>query len=524
MAVPEQEPSAGPQSLAGALRSGDPRLAEFLPHPAWSATGLVGRGEQVATWFRRAQPALRRLATGLGEEMRARGADAAGLGAAESLGRAGTLAVLALLPGTPLLGPLSDVLGALGAVALAREAAQRIGRPCVPLVLIAPWGADGGSIYVLERTGGIRRLRAGPGAGPRTAGALLGAAEQATGLQWAAARQLLPRRGPDVFREWNAALATTLLSPLGAVVARADGAALTGALGPLYVRLLSWAATLQAALAASGLAIRAQGFRPPLAPDAATSFFGWRTSGRSRPAPLQGGLPLDAQGQPLSPSQLARLGAERPERFVPERVALYVLLNELLPLLAVVPPDGDLSDWVQLGPALLHTGHGVPLIRPRPRLTVVGAATVAFARARGLNVEGGPEALRQARDREMGERGFDAGRDVAALLAGSESPWALFAEEAVAAAPGLASRLHAERRRWEVRVRRLGADVAAHQRRGNRAVAAAWRTVLNGLYPLDRPQAEVLAAMTFLAGGGERFVQRVLAEPPSPMPRFVRGA
>jgi hypothetical protein len=507
------------------VRAGDPRLAEHLPHAAWSPAGLRSRAAELAeSEPRRPDPVARRLAEDLALEMAGRDADEAGIAAARSLADPEALAVLALLPGTPLLGPLGEVLGALGAVALAREAAAALGRPCVPLVLVAPPGADGGSIYLLERSGGMRRLAAGPGATASEARALLGAAETLSGLRWPLAHALLPRRDEGVFREWNARLATAILSPLGAVVARADGPACVRAFGPLYVRFLAWGATLRAALATSGLRLRAAGFRPSTAPAEDIAFFGWRAPGPFRPARLRDGLLLDPSGRALHPPELAAIGVTEPQRLAPDRLAIFIGVNALVRLLAIVPPEADLPALCQAGMAFPHTGRGVPIVRPRPSLTVVDAATVAFTRARGVAWDAGPEVLRAARDGEIAARGFDATRAAEDLAHATEGPWTAWQEAAAAAAPGLAARIEAERRRLLARTLRLAEDVAAHQRKVDRGLAAAWRRVINGLYPLDRCQDEVLGAMTFLAAGADRLLARVLAEPPSPLHRFVRGA
>lgn len=513
-------------SLAAGVRAGDLRLADHLPHQAWSLAGLRSRSQEIGPQGgRRIEPVTRRLAEDLAAEMAARAGHSDGIAAARALAEPDTLTVLALLPATPLLGALGDVLAALGAVAMAREAAAALGRTCVPLVLIAPAGADGGSIYLVDRRGALRRLAAGPAAGPGDARALLGEAETASGLRWPLARGLLPEHGNGVFREWNARLATALLSPLGAVVGRLDGPACVRAFGPLYVRLLAWGATLRAALGVSALRLRAAGYRAPLVSGEDTAFFGWRSPGRMQPVRVRDGLPLDPGGHPLTPPELARIGREQPQRLLPDRLATYVGLNELLRLLAVVPPEADLPILCQAGPALPHTGRGVPLVRPRPALTIVDAATVAFARARGAAIDAGPEALRAVRDREAAASGgFDPVAAAAELGSLTEGAWAAWRERAAGAAPGLAMRMQAERERFLARTRRLAEDVAAHQRRRDRAVAAAWRRVLNTLYPLDRGQDEVLAAMTFLATDPERLINRVLAEPPSPVHRFVRGA
>ncbi|HVB10185.1 MAG TPA: bacillithiol biosynthesis BshC [Bacillota bacterium] len=512
-----------PQSLAIAVRSGDRRLAEHLPHAPWSAAGLRDRAAELVARAR-PDPAARRLAEDLRQEMAARGADPAGLQAAKSLAEPETLTVVALLPGTPLLGTVGDVLGALGAIALAREAAAALERACVPLICVAPAGADGGSIYLLDRAGGLRRLAAPPGAGRREARALLGAAETLSGLRWPLARESMPDQDRAIFREWNARLATQLLSPLGAVVARLDAPALTRAFGPLYVRLLALHGTLRGVLQASGLQLRAAGFQPPVGATDDVAFFGWRLPGRQQPARLRDGLPLDPGGRPVSPPELARLGADEPERLAPDRLATYLCVGEVTRLLAVVPPEADLGMLCQAGRALPHTGHGMPVIRPRPSLTIVDAATVAFTRARGAAFDAGPETLRAIRDREQAGKGFHPVAAAGELASATERPWAAFQEVAAAAAPGLSQRMEAERDRFLARTLRLAEDVAVHQRRQGSALAAAWRRVIHGLYPLDRGQDEVLAAMTFLAGDFNRFIHRVLAEPPSPLHRFVRGA
>ncbi len=523
---PVQRRTTPPSSLAAGVRAGDLRLSEHLPHQPWSPAGLRSRAQELNLRMpRRVEPATRRLAADLAAEMTGREAHSDGIAAARALAEPDTLVVLALLPATPLLGSLGEFLGALGAVALAREAAGTLGHTCVPLVLVAPAGADGGSIYLVDRTGGLRRLAAGPGAGEAEARALLGQAETLSGLRWPLARHLLPADKTGTFREGNARLATALLSPLGAVVARLDGPACVRAFGPLYVRLLAWGATLRGALAASALTLRAGGYRPSLVSGEDTAFFGWRSAGRLQPARLRNGMPLDPHGRVLSPPELARIGNESPQRLTPDRLATYVGFNELVRLLAIVPPEADLADLCQAGPAFPHTGHGVPMVRPRPSLTVLDAATVAFARARGATPDGGPDALRAVRDREAAANGgFDPVAAAEELARATEPPWAAWRERAAGAAPGLAMRMQAERERFLARTRRLAEDVAAQQRRRDRAVAAAWRRVLNTLYPLDRGQDEVLAAMTFLAPDADRLIRRVLAEPPSAVHRFVRGA
>ncbi len=394
--------------------------------------------------------------------------------------------VLALVDDAPLCGRLANLHVALSAVAWARDAARHLGRPVVPTVCLLPERRQAmGPLYGVGADGALRRVSA-PGDGPRAGLALTGAVGALCRRDWPLARRALAEAAAaasDVQAGWALRVWRALLEPLGCTVWHA-------ALPPLTAALAAARPAVRAGSAAVIGEVRAAARRLALC-----------------------GLGVAAPGQ-AADATLVSGPAGRGEQ-------LLLLLIGMRPL-AVVADDDNLAMLAQWSGAAARITGGRPVLRPRPRHTLVPPAAAAFARAHGAPLAAGAQALRAARDRALlasGSPGVQRG--VQALDRVLDAALVELGRAVALELPRASGLLSARGERLRHGVRLLIAELAARERSRQRALAAAWRYLGNTLYPLDHDQEAWLAAYPWLAADAPGLAARLLREPAGPDRRWV---
>ena len=380
-------------------------------------------------------------------------ARAAAAQALRRLGLPGGPVVLGLLEDAPLLGTLGNLYAAVGALGLAREAA-------LPAVLCLLPGRPR-PLYTLGRDGEIRRisLEAAPGGLPaerRCAVALLGALQAASGRPWPLAHLALEQAwrqepaGGELLGAWALQLWRAVARPFGAAVLHAGLPPAAGAL-----------AELRAALE-----------------------------------------PLEAAPPPA------------PGRGAPSRTGLLPLLHALQPVAAVCAGEAEAAQLTALGPAVERLAAAAPLVRPRPRFTLLTPAEAGFARVHGAPLQQGPEALRRAGARALLRAGAPAvGAAVAELRRAADQALGQLERAVALEAPRAAGVLPRRAGRVRRGIEALGEELAGRLRAEQRAAARAWRHLEHALYPLGQDQDDWLAAYPWVAAAAGELVARLLAEP-----------
>ena len=394
--------------------------------------------------------------------------------------------VVAVVEDAPLGGRLANLYVALSAVAWAKEASRHLGRPVVPTVcLLSSRRRSMGPLYAVGASGELRRVSA-TADGPRAGLALTGAMAEVCRRDWPLARHALAdaaAAGGDVHAGWALRVWRGLLDPLGCIVWHA-------ALPPLAAALTTARSALQARSAA-------------VAGDVGVAARRLALGGLGVAAPGQAGEATLASG-------LAGRGGQ-----------LLLLLTCLRPL-GMVADDDDLGALAQLSGAAARITGGRPVLRPRPRYTLVPPAAAAFARAHGAPLAEGAKALRTARDHALLGRGSPrVQRGAQALGRSLDAALGELGQAVALELPRASGLLIARGERLRYGVRLLVAELAARERGRQRALAAAWRYLGNTLYPLDHDQEAWLAAYPWLAAGASGLLARLLREPAGPERQLV---
>jgi len=515
--VAHRAPGTLPRSIADTLRLDWGRdLRWAVPADPWDP-GSALRLRATALGLAAAQP------TGGGSarpsESKVAGADAAAMAGA----------VVALLYDTPLLGSLGNLYVAVGAVGLAREAAGALGRPVpVVLCLVPPPGRRADALYAVAADGEIRRITAGaPGRGLQRPGAvyargLLGAMEEVTRRPWPEADRCLRETAarPDtLLREgllarWTVRLWAGVFGQHGCLVLHAGLPPLAPALAAAAVELSASPQTLAAEVRACGRRLAALGLAVP-DPD------GVGLLGRA--ATVEPGRP--AEGAPAPPPGAGAADADPWDAGRPGlgRATLMLALQRCLRPLALIAGDEDVALLVQLSGAVERLAGGRPVLRPRPRWTLITPAQAAFARAHVAPADQGPDALRAARDQAFAAVGAPRVHGRALQLRASLAEHlAGLAREVAATLPRATSGVAARAARLLHGADLLIADLAARQRSTDGATSRAWRYLGSSLYPLGHDQDEWLAAYPWLAEGAEALLRRLWLDPPGPGRRLAR--
>jgi bacillithiol biosynthesis cysteine-adding enzyme BshC len=386
-------PAAAPAGSAGSAGFADPaRPAD----PASSAGSAARRALAVDREYRGNRADLAAALAALNARL---GAPPQAVAAALALAEPGSLAVVSGQQAGLLGGPLYTLYKAAGAVALARQLRQALGRAVVPVFWAATEDhdlAEADHTWLLGRDERWRRLRYRPttpvagwsvGAVPLATAevesvvaelsALLPdglAAREAIGL----ARQCAA--GAATYGEWFCRLMAALFGEHGLVVLDPMEPALRRLAAPGVAALLANPAGLARGLADGADAVRALGHEPQIeahaegGSGASGAHLFWYPEGTAGPR-----VALER----ILPSHSA-LAAEQPERFSGSVVTRPLLQDTVLPVVAYVAGPGEVAYYAMLRGCYEAIGLSMPLIWPRPAYTIVEPAIGHLLHKHGL--------------------------------------------------------------------------------------------------------------------------------------------
>lgn len=306
-----------------------------------------------------------------------------------------------------LLGPTYTLSKALGAIALAR-AWDTDGRPVIPVFWVASQDHDTAEIddaRVLDCDERLHALRAGwpegvpAGAIPLGEDGLAalargwramrlpaGTAEEA----WALAEETY--RAASSPADWFARLLTHLLGPDGLLVLDPLQPALAHQAAPVLSRELEAPRATVEAIDEAAARLRAIGETPGLGRGAnATNLFLYEGHGRRRLLRFDGEA-FHADGEPelrWTAGELQASLAREPTRITPAAGLRPVVQDALLPTAAVVVGPGELRYFAQLRGVYERHGIAMPLVWPRPEVTIVEPPVARILDRYGL----GPDEL-----------------------------------------------------------------------------------------------------------------------------------
>jgi bacillithiol biosynthesis cysteine-adding enzyme BshC len=555
---PVQGGSVVPQRVAGALG------ADVYPD---LYADLTERPERVAPFFPLAPgspDAWRRRASTLdlawsgqdGQRRRAAiaaalhalqlrlGAQPAQLANLDHLAQPGTVAVVSGQQPGLLGGPLYTLYKALGTVVRAAQVRSALGRPVVPVFWVASeehdWGevsrADvigpDGSPHVLRLPGMGDARSAGHAALPpevrRLVGQLL-SLHPPRGRGAAVADGLLATlRGPGrmSLARWFTAQMQFLLGSTGLLLFDPMDPAIRALAAPIFAGVAGRAAAANAAILDAASRLIAAGYAPGLSLDPDHLHLFTYIDGRRVALHVQDGRIRTKAGRvDWSAAQLADHVVADPTAFSPNVALRPVVQDATLPVLCQLAGPGEVAYLAQVSSIYPLWDRAVPIVAPRPGLTLVLPQDREVLRDSGVPLldlwRDAPAALDRAAERR-------AGVDIAAIFAPArsrvEEEYGTLLASLGAVDQSLPRLGEQNRQRVLYQLQYLERKAHQHQRRAQRAVVSGLRAASGRLFPRGGLQERANIAYPYLFSYGVEWVDQLasaLAETDAPFGRHL---
>ena len=499
-------------ALARAHLAGSPALDPFFAHP-WRQEGALARAAEAAAAHPRDRAAL-------ADALDAQNADwtptAHAASVAASIDKLRNPEGVAVLTGQQLGlfgGPLYTAYKALGAVQLARKVEAETGRPCVPVFWLAGEDHDFAEVataHVLhgddlqtvayrdgrpheDSRGAVGRLTVDAGAALDALDAALRPTEFTADVTGALRERWA--KGAS----WRDAFARTLRWMLGEagsdlVLVTPDDAALKQLLVPLFQQEVSAPGATASAVQQAGEALEAAGFHAQIVPrpvnlfhlsDGARRALDWDEAAEQ--------ITVRGTDQAWTPTDLTHAIAENPTPFSPAVALRPVAQDTLFPTAAYVAGPGEAAYWAQLRGVYTRFGVPMPVVAPRPSLTLVERKVEKVLATHGLtamDLAGNLEALHKRLALEASAADVDAAFKQAAALVDEAIDAAKPAAEA--ADTSLGKTAEATRAGLQKELAKLKDRVVRAEKRNQEVLRGHLDKAQAGLFPGGKPQERTL--------------------------------
>lgn len=429
-------------------------------------------------------------------------------------------------------GPLFTVYKALTAVALARDAESRLGRPVVPVFWVAGDDHDfveANHLFLLSPSNEIRRvtLRERDPAAPLTplyqeplgseiaeVYAALTAATPETEfrpnvLAWFE-RHYRPE--VDLASAFSRAMAE-LFADQGLVVFQPTHVAAKRAMAPALLRLLDTAAELDRALADRARELEAAGSeaRVPVG-DGASTVMLEATMGRDRLVLQDGAFATRRTGERWTAAQLQQVAREHPERLSPNVLARPAIEAALLPTLMYVGGPGELAYLPQAAPIYRALDVAPQAAVPRWSGRVIETRIAKVLDKFGINADAlsRPPGLLEA-ELVRGEVPTAAQEALEALRGAIGREYDRLTPAAITIDPTLRKPVESAKHSALADLSDIEKRLVGHLKQQNDILVSQLAKARNSLFPLGKPQERVLNVSPFLIRYGPAFVQDALA-------------
>lgn len=412
-----------------------PRLAGLYDYSPFDPASFDARAKELAG-FDGDRVALAGL---LEEYNRSLGAPPEALASARRLADGRAVVVIAGQQPGVLTGPLYTFWKAAAVLQLAAAAQARLG-PGTPVVPVFWIGAEDhdlaeiAPVWVLTPRGSVERhvydptAGGGPSPAVRTSVGYLPAGRAAVAL--------LDRLEPDLWpteftpgvmthlrstaetsadlAEWFGRLMLSLFGKLGLIVANPMHPGLRALEGPIFRRMVADNAAVASLLGEGQERVRALGYEPQVEKDpAAANLYlyegtervplyregsGFRVGLGPGPAGTNSAGPGSA-ATAMSAGELDEIAARTPERLSTNVVLRPLAQDAVFPVLTYVGGPGETSYFALYRGIYHHFGRRMPIIYPRPNVTLIEPAVGRHLARCGLGPEGALdlEALRRAK-------------------------------------------------------------------------------------------------------------------------------
>ncbi|GAB6875702.1 bacillithiol biosynthesis cysteine-adding enzyme BshC [Thermaerobacter litoralis] len=508
------------------------RVRTFFNYDPQDATAFARRAQALDRLPH--QPPREEVAGALAAYNAALGAEEPALEAARRLADPRSLVVVGGQQPGLATGPLYTVYKALGILRWARQLADALKRPVVPVFWLATEDhdlAECNQLHLLDERGRLQRLSlpfpAAVAGGQPPVGTLpLGPA--ARGLIAEMARvagvpadhpmvEVLEdaRRRSATLGQWVGRLLVRLFSRDGLVVLDPMDPALRRLSRPLFQRALVRREAIHRELAAAAQRLQRRGYRPGLDVDPAHANL-FYFDGRRRAALLwQDGRFADRHGRlAFTPAGLVRELEERPEAFSPNVVLRPLVQEWLLPVVGFVVGPGEALYLAQLRDVYPLFGLEMPVVLPRPGFTLVEPEAVDRLRRHRATVGdvlGDPAALRRRVLEALDPLGIDD--RFATLRQQLKDLYAALLPDLERVRPELRALGQDNLGRILMQVDYLHRKTWQHHRRRQREVVRDLDWLEGSLRPGGQPQERVHNVFPYLMRYGERWLRFLLRAP-----------
>lgn len=492
----------------------------FEPTPTAKGTRLDL--EALATRRRPVDPAMR-------PAFLAQGAAQANL---ERLFRRDTLCITTGQQPGLFTGPLFTIYKALTAVALARDAEARLGRPVVPVFWVAGDDhdfAEANHLFLLAASNDVQRvtLRERGASAPLTplyrepvgseieqvfAAVMASTPEtefRPNVLAWLR-RHYRPQS--DLATAFSHAMAE-LLADQGLVIFQPTHAAAKRVMAPLLLRLLECAVELDQALADRARELEAAGSPAPVpVGDGTTTIMLEAAMGRDRLVLQGGSFATRRTGERWTAADLQRVARETPERLSPNVLARPAVEAALLPTLAYVAGPGELAYLPQAAPIYRALDAPPQAAVPRWSGRVIETRVAKVLDKFGITADAlnRPEGQLEA-ELVRGEIPATAREALDALRLTIGREYDRLTEATLAIDPTLRKPVESTKHSGLASLTDIEKRLVSHLKQQNAILLSQLAKARNNLFPQGRPQERVLNVTPYLIRYGPAFVRDALA-------------
>lgn len=430
-------------------------------------------------------------------------------------------------------GPLFVAYKAITVIQAAREAAEQLGRPVVPLFWIAGEDHDWDEVnhtYVLNRSGEVTKLKLDRGEGPRSSVSQIGvdagswqqAVEQLDGLLQDSEfkPQLMElvtsaTENAGNMTEAFAKLMGSLFGQFGLILLDSADPDLRRLEAPMFASIIDRNDELEAAYLAAAEQITASGYnlQADVTPGNANLFY-IHEGARLLLHKAEGRF-TDRKGTvSFSREELLKQLESHPERFSNNVLTRPLMQDYVLPVLATVLGQGEIAYWAIPQQAFRVLDGQMPLILPRMSFTVIEGTLKKHMDKYGLtftDVQGGLEHKRKewlsAQDElKLGDR-FE---EIRTVFSGMYEP---LIEQLGGIQAGLLKLGNNNKEKILDQISFLEGKALDALEKQNEAALRQWERLELSLMPLGKLQERVYNMMYYLNRYGPRWLEDLMAVP-----------
>ncbi|UQZ32891.1 bacillithiol biosynthesis cysteine-adding enzyme BshC [Paenibacillus sp. PK3_47] len=430
-------------------------------------------------------------------------------------------------------GPLFVIYKAMTTILAAKEAAEQLGRPVVPLFWIAGEDHDWDEVnhtFVLNRSGEVTRIKVDKPEGPRSSvssilieeGDWLQIVEQLDGLlqdsEFKPQIMEFIRKSSGSAESMSDAFAKlvgSLFGRFGLILLDSADPALRRLEQPFFAELIDRNDELEAAYKQSASEITAGGYelQADVTPGNANLFYIY--GGARLLLHKEGGRFTDRKGRvSFSKEELLAELENHPERFSNNVLTRPLMQDYVLPVLGTVLGQGEIAYWAIPQAAFGVVGGQMPLILPRMSFTIIEGTLQKHMDKYGLSFSDVHQGLEQKRkewlkaqdELELGRR-FDEVKDAFTAM------YEPLIEQLGSIQAGLLKLGSNNKEKILDQIAFLQGKAQDAMENQNEAALRQWERIELSLMPQGKPQERVYNVMFYLNRYGLAWLDELMAIP-----------